>query len=219
MKLAVLIRCYYIIDYLRIVLKSYSWVDKILLMNYRFTSVAPIQDTTEEAALSLNLPNLEIEKGEGIAQHEILNRGLDKLKEYDYVFISDADEIILPADQKTIVNMMQSLGMESGYCLIRDYFYDAFHHLPQRPGHSLVIVKPDKVRFIHIRSSRYNQNKRKDFNLWLHHFGFALQLNHLEWKMNWESIEEKTDVPANIRNMKISNCHPPEELLRLLGEA
>ena len=217
LKIAVLIRCYHATEYLARVLRNYSWVDKILVMNYRFTSVALTSDDTQEIAAQF--ANVEIEKGEGLPQHEIFNSGLDKLSDYDYVFISDADEFILPADQKLMVDYLYSHNLISGFCMLRDYFYDPYHCMPQRTGYFLAVTNPKALRFIHIRQVQCNSAKRQDFPYLIHHFGFALQPDRLQWKMQWESIEENVNVAANVAKMQIQTCLPPVELLQILKES
>ena len=216
MKIATLIRCYHATEYLARVLRNYSWVDKILVMNYRFNSVAPITDDTQEIAKGFS--NVEVEQGENLIQHEILNRGLEKLHDYDYVFISDADEFILPSEQREMITHLHRSGRESGFCMVKDYFYDAFHCMPQRQGYFLAITNPKTLRFTHIRSCQYDAARRKDFFFMVHHFGFALRPDRLAWKMHWESVEEKVDVAANIAKIQISNCMPPPELLDIIKE-
>jgi hypothetical protein len=43
-RIASLVRCYGLTRYLKPVLKSYDWVDKVLVMNYRFLNVTPHED-------------------------------------------------------------------------------------------------------------------------------------------------------------------------------
>ena len=214
LKIATLIRCYHATEFLERVLKNYSWVDKILIMNYRFKSVKPISDDTAEIAAKFS--NTEVIKGQGIAQHDILNLGLQKLADYDYVFISDADEFIFPAEQKLMVKTLHDRGKDYGFCMIKDYLYDINHCMPQRHGHFVTIVKPGKTKFVHIRRNTFVQEKRQDFHFLVHHLGFALNPTDLAWKMKWESVEERTNVAQNVKRLKIVDCVPPPELLAIL---
>lgn len=216
MKIATLIRCYHATEYLERVLRNYSIAEKILIMNYRFNSVAPISDDTEEIASRFR--NTEVIKGEGVIQHEIFNMGLERLRDYDFVFISDADEFILPNEQEIIIKQMRRQGMDGGFCMVKDYYYDPYHCMEQRQGHFVAIVRPQAVKFVHIRQAQISSNKTINFPYMIHHFGFALRPERLQWKIKWESEEEKVNVGENLAKMKINNCMPPPELLNILKE-
>jgi len=69
MRVGCLVRSYGLTTYLKPVLKSYDWVDRLLVMNYRFTGVEPTKDDTKEIIDSLNQKNIELSTGENVNQH------------------------------------------------------------------------------------------------------------------------------------------------------
>jgi hypothetical protein len=227
-KIGALIRCYSITDYLPFVLKNYAWVDKIVVMNYRFISAEPRGDDTTEIVKeyidasfeNLKVPNIAIYKGEGLQQHEILNEGLKHLQCCDIVFISDADEFMTQAAMCDIAKRMVTENKNLGYARIIDYAFDFYHRFNNRHLHgALVAVKPQETEFVHIRQTRDLNPRRMQFEHKLHHFGFVLPPKTMKWKLQWESKEEKIDVVKGIGETPLVLCEPPEkEILELMGE-
>ena len=217
-----LIRCYHSTGYLEKVLKNYAWVDKIALLSYRFLTVAPIEDNTEEIVKKLDLPNLIYEKGSGIPQHEIFNRGLQLLKDCDSVFISDGDEFILKQDQLQIVKEFQERRATSVICNMYDYAKDYYHILPKRdisePNRIVAMVNPN-AKFVIIREIKENPSRQIFCNVDIHHFGFVGSQEMLNWKYDWETKEEKIDRKVFDKIFDNLLPHtPPKEILEILNE-
>jgi len=222
MQLGVLIRSYHVTDYLKAVLKSYDWVDKIVLLNYRFKTAEPRPDDTEQLALSMNLPNLIFKKGDSLEQHEIFNLGLELLKDCDYVFINDADEIILPREQKKIIENLHSNNRDIAKCPMLDYIVDFYHSFFQQPRFVLTVIKPSKCRFVKIREIENYEPQKIDYfpDCYIYHFGFIVPVAKLDWKIKWESIEEGVDVKNNLKNAVYYPCKTvPQEVLDFIGAA
>ncbi len=219
MRLGVIIRCYHATDFLRPVLKSYKWVDKICLLNYRFKTAEPRPDDTEEIAESMKLHNLIFKKGEGLEQHEIFNVGMDILKDCDYIFINDADEIILPEQQKKMVENMQKNDRDAGMCPMLDYVADFYHSFNKVPRRVLMIVNPKRVKFFKIRQIKNNDfTAIEQFENYVYHFGFVLPPEKLNWKIEWEELEEGTDTKNAFRNSIFYPCPTvPHEVLDYIG--
>lgn len=216
-KVGVLIRCYSITDYLPAILKNYSWVDKIVVLNYRFKSAEPREDDTEKIVRVFSHKNLVFEKGEGISQHDIFNRGMKMLEDCTTAFISDADEFIALPSMRDIVYHMESGEYGMGSCRIVDYAFDYYHRFDNRHlNPTLVAVKPKAVEFVKIRIA-HTKLKHKIFDHKLYHFGFVLPPKTLRWKLEWESKEERLDITKGITQTRIVLADPPEaEILKLL---
>ena len=71
-----LVRSYGLTKYLRAVLKSYDWVDRLLIVNNRFKGVKSREDKTREIAESLNQKNIEIVSDVDLDLHQSLNFGV-----------------------------------------------------------------------------------------------------------------------------------------------
>jgi len=227
-KIGVLIRCYSITDYLPYLLKNYAWVDRIVVMNYRFTSAEPREDDTEEVVKeyidkcfeNLKVPNIQLNKGEGLKQHAILNKGLKLLSDCDIVFISDADEFMTQGAMRDIAIKMIEDDKNLGYAKIIDYAFDFYHRFDNRHlSGALVVVKPQEIKFKHIRQPQDTNLRKIQFEHILYHFGFVLPPETLKWKLQWESKEEKLDIVKGIGETNIVLAKPPDkEIMELLDE-
>lgn len=222
-KIGALIRCYSITDYLPFVLKNYAWVDKIVVMNYRFISAEPRDDNTEVIVRTFTHKDIILEKGEGLKQHEILNRGLKLLTDCDMVFISDADEFMTQAAMRDIAQRMIAENKNMGYVKIIDYAFDFYHRFNNRHLNSvLVAVNPRETEFIYIRQARNVNTRGIFFAHLLYHFGFILPYKTMKWKLQWESKEENINMMSPINGIpktEIVFADPPDkEIMELLGE-
>ncbi|HNX03699.1 MAG TPA: hypothetical protein PKM71_08545 [Candidatus Cloacimonas sp.] len=206
-----------------LVLKQYKWVDKIVVLNYRFINVKPSLDNTQRICNLFSHPNLVYERGRGVEQHEIFNRGLDLLQDCNLAFIADADEILLPSDQEEITRFMSDrrglIGQaDSAACKIIDYNGDLFHASPQRAYPVTVAVVPQVVRFNHIRN--INNNRVKVFpDITLHHLGLVFPEETIKWKSEWEFKEEGHSRNKLLKDWGVRReVKPPQELLNFIGE-
>ena len=195
MRVGALIKSYHSTQFLPLVLKQYEWVDKIVVMNYRFKTVEPTTDDTIEICKKFGHPNLSVYSGDDLEQHDILNVGLDLLKGCDLVWIGDADEIILPEDQNIIMNRMADRRPLHGLaqyatCKMVDYNGDLYHASPQRPYDVMVMAVPSAVRFSKIRMIEKNIHEAKMSYATVHHLGLCLDPNVIDWKAGWEYKEE-----------------------------
>jgi len=223
MKIGCLISSYHATQYLPLVLKMYEWVDKIVVMNYRFKTVEPTTDDTRKICDKFNHSNIYCESGEGLEQHEIRNRGLALLSDCDLVWMSDADEIILPDDQNIILNRMADRRRLTGLayyasCKIVDYNGDLYHASPPRAGLTLVMVCPKTIKFSRLRSIEQNIHEAKLPHATMHHLGLVFPEKTLAWKVEWEHKEENEKKEIVLSNWKIRReVIPPNELLDLVG--
>jgi len=188
-----LIRSYGITKYLPAVLKSYSWVDKIVVMNHRFKGVREVADNTPEIVQD----NAIIRTGQDLLQHEVLNLGLEEFSGFDNVFIADADELISLKDQKTLV---EEIGDQDA-CTVKliDYIDSLEFRADERTHKPIVLVKPH-VRFYEIRCMAGNI---KHVDIYMHHLGYVFGKEDMEWKLEWERIYERgttDDILCNYRH-------------------
>jgi hypothetical protein len=228
MRVGALIKSYHSTQYLPLVLEQYRWVDKIVVLNYRFDTVKETTDNTKEICSKFKHHNLIIESGSGIPQHQIHNRGLELLKDCTYAFIADADEILFPDDQKRILSRMH--GWDYGCCNIVDYNGDLNHALPKRQGFTLVCVAVNQVRFHCIRSVQPTAREIIFPDIDLQHLGWVFPKEILEWKADWEHKEEiqtkesllndwaaKREVTPPKRLVDLINNHKEQDTKRMEG--
>jgi len=206
MQIGALIRSYGLTDHLDAVLKSYSWVNKILIMNYRFKDVSPREDKT--IIISEKYPNTYIRSGENLNQHEVYNLGLEDFKGFDCVFIADNDELISPQDQKKVIETLR--GNNGVVGTLVEYARDYEHIYPIRGHKPIIAVHPD-TRFYEVRCAG-GSNKQSD--VFVHHFGYVYKDEDLDWKLSWErkwegdninniicQLPQRYEMPEEIRNM------------------
>lgn len=205
--IAVIVRCYYLTDYLKAVLKSYAWADKVLVANYRFTGVTVAKDNTQKICEELNQPNVILKKGKARSQLSVFNLCQDELKGSDLIFINDADELLERKDQEKIVKGMSKVY---GVCNIVDYIDREHIYLP-RKHYPLIAIRPP-VKWTDIRRCEGIGKSFQDITL--HHFGYMM--NHKEWKEKnlWSSKKSYDDITSK----PIIPYEMPEEIRNLLEE-
>lgn len=210
-KIASLIRSYGSANYLMGVLQQYLWLDRVLVMNYRFKNTPPIKDCTMDAVGCF--PNVDYERGDGLLQHEVYNRGLEKLKDYDLIFVTDDDEFLTRVDQQTIIDRMLLVKDKNVACThIIDYRWGVTHKLPPRTHKPPVAVKPD-IRFYHVRCY-HGANEYFDINL--HHFGYAKLEDELKWKLTWQDGNDIGAVESYLKEPAQECPPPPREIVELI---
>jgi hypothetical protein len=186
MRVGCLIRSYRLTGLLRAVLKQYEWVDEIVVMNHRFAGVPESTDNTEDIA-----KGFRIDKGSGLTEAEVFNKGLELLIGCDRVFISDADEFITRKDQEIIL----SLAKEHDEILIPviDY-YDLETIISHRGHRPVVLAKPGATKFYEVRNifGGYSTDKAT-----MHHFGYAWRGKPMAWKSEVWAYRDFTNRPVN----------------------
>lgn len=208
MRVGAVVRSYGLTTFLPAVLRSYQWLDKIIVMNYRFNGVKEREDKTREIAIGFR--NTLIESGEGADQHCVLNLGLEKMADFDYVFISDADELLTRRDQEKLLSL--SSGHDATKCKVIDYARDLFHRYEERDHQPIVLIKPDK-RFYDVRC--YSGNIRSVDDVYLHHFGYVYSPEEITWKVDWEKPWEHDSVITLLGKVPLA-CEIPTEIEDLI---
>lgn len=213
LRIATLIRSYGLTTYLKPVIKQYHWVDKVLVMNYQFKGVPAIEDATLTCVGEVNQPNVEVNKGLGnLTQHEVFNRGIELLKDYDLVFISDADELISKTDQMRLIMGMKDHDI--GVCKVIDYAKDFNHRYPIRTHRPAVICKPS-ARFYDVRC--YMGGAKYFDTIWLHHLGYIYSPEEMSWKLGWEKQYEGDSV-SELVNKQPEPYEMPKEIKDLIDK-
>lgn len=212
-RIAALIRCYGLTRYLKPVLKQYEWVDDILVMNELFRGATETIDDTKNQVIELNQHNVTVNSGLGnLSQAEVFNRGIELLKDYDLIFISDADEFILGEDQDKLVEGM--VDHDIGIVNVIDYARNFDHIYPIRTHRPPVIIRPS-AKFYDVRCYQGGAKYFKDVNM--HHLGFVYTPEELRWKFAWENKDEGKK-PENLMCQKVEKYSMPHELRILLGD-
>lgn len=205
MRVGALIRSYGLTDFLPAVLRSYAWVDKVVVMNHRFRDVKVAEDKTQEIAGSFS--NTLVIKGENFDQHEVLNHGLTWFRDFDWVFIADNDELLRHQDQLRLVDETQ--GFDAAKCPVIDYTA-VNERLPQRDHQPIVLVKPT-IRFYDVRCFAGSIKHYDDISM--HHFGYAYP--DLTWKLEWEKKWEHDGVSKLLGQVRMP-CETPQEIIECL---
>lgn len=211
MRIGALVRCYGLTNYLRPVLKSYDWVDRLLVVNYRFIHVQEREDKTKEIALSLGQKNIEVIQGCDNDLHQALNIGVELLKDCDAIYIADADELIAKSQQKLLLEGFKESG--GARCPLIEYAGDYRHIYPIRGHQPIVLIKPD-IRFYDVRCAG---GAFKSFpDIYVHHFGFMFNREEMGWKIGWERRWEG-DETIRIYSQIPSLYEMPEEIKEMLN--
>lgn len=210
-KVGVVIPCYGTTDYLEPCLRQYAWTKKIIVMNYLYKESEPFPDDTKEIVDRLAQPNVELYQGDGLSQHEILNMGIEKLQDMDFIFISDADEFILPITQKEILRRI--INYDMGLIALVDYVDYDLKYVP-RDHHPIVVVRP-RVRFNEVRCASYLSKTWDD--LYVHHLGFILSEKKKAWKEKKQKITGGRYGELQCRG--IVRAEMPGEIRRILDES
>ena len=212
-KVAALILSYGTTDFLKPCIRQYKWCDKILVLNYLFPQSDPIDDNTPEICMG---EGVECITGGGLNQEDVLNNGLAILRDYTLAFIADNDEFILQADQKKLVDEWKRDRYGKAYIPIIDYYKSLYEKYEQRTHHPVVLGEPNGVRFYNVRNSMGGGKYFED--IYLHHLGFLFSEKKMEWK---KRKQKKTNLGGFIKciSRPTMKYEPPEELVKLLGEA
>lgn len=212
-KIGAIVRCYHLTQFLEKVLKNLAWVDKIILANFRYKGVEPAFDDTEQIYKKINLPNIIFKKGEDLEQYEVFNLCMKDLKGYDYVFINDADEILLRNDQLKILNDLMDTKKDIALCKVLDYAKDFYHIYPIRTHMPIVVANSNCVwREGEKRTPNYGEGLKVEKS-YLHHFGYIV--NDLDWKIKnaWHTNKNEIQEMMGQETLKFS---PPRELLDIM---
>lgn len=211
MKTGVIIRSYRLTEFLARVIANYSWVDKIVVANFKFDSFPEDLDNTKEIVDSLGLKNIEFISGrEPIAQSAVFEMAQERLLDCDVVFISDADEFLLHSDQMRCIEILSNGPYKKIECMVTDYSKsDATEAFAQRTHLPVVAFKP-RVIFSGNRWCEGESRHLRDMHM--HHFGYCVK--EYEWKRRnlWYPVESADRITCTMKR----KMTPPQELINAI---
>jgi hypothetical protein len=161
-------------------------MDRILVTNSTmpWDDTQSQEDNTIEICERANLDNLEILRGNWArdSEHNQRNMAMNALKDCDYVFLLDSDEIMLLGDQRRILELaVQTPEMEAFGVRTIPYFNDLSTIALYDEGNTpLALVKPSVKFFV----TRCITNPWKDLSsqISIHHFKFLQPFKDIYWR-------------------------------------
>ena len=196
-------------QFLRPVIKQYLRLDKILVMNYLFPQSEPFPDETKSICNELGV---EVKSGEGLNQEDVLNLGIQSFAGFHTIFMSDADEFIMRADQDEIIKRQKAQPHNYITLPMIEYAGDLYHKYEER-GHKPVCVVTPETRFYDVRCVC---GAGRQFNdIYMHHLGFIANEERMAWKRKKQIITNRYDAVEQHMCRKIEPYQPPQELLDL----
>ena len=186
MRIGVHIPCYRLTYFLPAVLRSVSWMDRILVTNSFKpwdSNVLEVDDTVKVCS-NANLDNLELLRGNWSkdSEHNQRNMAMNVLSDCDYVFLLDSDEIMNLGDQRRILEVAaQTPEMEAFGVRTIPYFNDLSHMALYDEGNTpLALVKPSVRFFITRCITQPWKDLSTQFSI--HHFKFLQPKSDIGWR-------------------------------------
>lgn len=192
---------------------NYKWVTKIVVANYCYGRYEDNVDDTRAIVNSLNLDNiLLLGGGEPIEQRHVFELAQSRLLDCDVVFISDADEFLLPNDQARCIEiLMGDPHLKKIECQVIDYSKkDATEAFAQRTHLPVVAFKPP-VKFVGNRWCEGESRHLKDMNM--HHFGYCLDGYDWKYRNLWYPRESADKITCTMKR----TMTPTKELVDALA--
>lgn len=186
MRVGVHIPCYKMTYFLSAVLRSVSWMDRILVTNSNmpWDDTQVQEDNTEEICNKSGLDNLELLKGSWSkdSEHNQRNMAMKVFSDCDYIFLLDSDEIMNLGDQRRILEVAaQTPEMEAFGVRTIPYFNDLSHRALYDEGNTpLALVKPSVRFFITRCISQPWKDLSSEFSI--HHFKFLQPKSDIGWR-------------------------------------
>jgi hypothetical protein len=161
-------------------------MDRILVTNSSmpWDDTQTQEDNTEQICNSSGLDNLVLLKGTWSkdSEHNQRNMAMNALKDMDYIFLLDSDEIMLIGDQRRILDVAaQTPETEAFGVRTIPYFNDLSHVALYDEGNTpLVLVKPTVKFFITRCITTPWKNLSDKFSI--HHFKFLQPKSDIGWR-------------------------------------
>lgn len=106
-------------------------------------------------------------------EHEYRNEGLKMLRDCDYVWIIDADEILFPETQKMILKAVKQYDVSNVFMPIFDYVDKSFDRIYKVTDHCpVVLVNPKETHFYATRCIHGGYGAIIKESGKLHHLGY-----------------------------------------------
>jgi hypothetical protein len=215
LKTAVIIRCYYLTEFLPYVIDQCSFADRIIIVNSRFKNVDLIQDDTYDIFLKKADAKIEYSNAySGMEEHEVLNECVERFKRYDWIFIIDADEIILKQDWNEILKVFRFCkDKEKNFLTLQVIDYADLKYIYKPRNHRpLIAIRPNEINFYDGRSAYGLGNEAYYFSeIFLHHFGFCFPKEKMDWKIkNYWNNGNKNEISQIMKTDKFLVKIEPE---------
>jgi len=159
--------------FLNDVIRNISWVDEIAIIESEFKSQAD--------------------------QAEIRNAAINELDNCDYVFVLDADEILLEEDARYLLDYASRSFYEAFGALAVSYIQDFEHVVDYDTGHHAIVLVKKGVRLHDTRC--YNRSFIPMSDVKLHHLKFLQPWDYIAFRDRQKEekrlVREVTKVPLN----------------------
>lgn len=215
MRVGAVIPCYRMTHFLPAVLESLKDLEQVVVLNgdKPWESNEPVEDNTKEIAEQYQ--NVNVVKGSWSNEAVQRTVGVRILKDMDYVFTLDSDEILLPGDQRKLIEFAeQNKECNSFASRIVTYKPDLSNRALYDEGHTpIVLVRPvPSFSFSVIRC--VNSHYRALHDVILHHLKFLQPEDQLSWRLKSKFSHEKREVFGTVPTEKSLEL---EEFLTGLG--
>lgn len=213
--ISAIVRCYSLTFMLDKVLRNLSDIDFVLLAVCNYTdSEKPCE--VWELVKNLNQKNVYCVNFPKMSQKDLFNECIIRLSRMgsEIILINDADEILLRDDRDRIISEMISNqnDFDAVNVSVVDYSnMEASERYELRTHKPVVAVKPN-ARFNGNRSVEQGALMEKTT---LHHFGYALDENDMNWKM--KNLWYQRESAQKIINSPKEKANPPLELMEVMA--
>lgn len=185
--------------FLPAVLESLKGCEKVVVMNGTkpWESEEPVEDKTRQIANRFR--NTFVLSGEWSNEAVQRTCGVKALKDMDYVFTLDSDEILLPEDQEEMLRYAEEdQDCQAFASQIRTYYPDLGNRAIYDEGHTpIVLVRP--VRDFHFSTIRCVGTRYLPHpSVVLHHLKFLQPKEDLSWRMKSKYAHEKREVLGSV---------------------
>lgn len=193
MRVGVQIPSFNLTHFLKATLKCVEWMDRIVVTNNSepWETDKSFPDDTEEICRNANLPNLQFVKvnRKDDAEHHNRNMAMSLLKDMDFVFLIDSDEIMMVEEQKELIKFAQKHPEYDGYGVNTiPYFGDLKHRALYDIGTTpLGLVRPS-AKFFTTRCIEGPWIANKQVSI--HHMKFLMPLSQIGWRVTAKHPQE-----------------------------
>lgn len=212
--ISAIVRCHTMNHMLDKVIRNLNDIDFVLVAVCNFTN-DEVRSGVEEILKNANQDNVYCAYFPRMEQRDLFNACVDRLDLLgsDVILINDADEILLKEDRDEIVTAMlnNKNDYDAVHTTVIDYaLMDASEMYELRTHHPVVAIKPTAF----FEGNRSVGDGKLMEDVILHHFGYAKDLNGLDWKM--KNLWYNKESADKIMGSKISKCSAPTELKRIM---
>ncbi len=148
----------------------------------------------------------------------VRNAGLEYFKRngFDFVFQVDADEFMLPEDQRTLVDRMSKGDYGAGLCKVYHYTKDLEHIYKPTDHKPITILDPSRWEFYDGRCARGYGEAMVCEDLIIHHLGFTFSDEKMQWKKENYWNPSNPDEISRIISLPQMPMSLPEEIKKMI---